>query len=371
MPERDPGIGRSIDEAIAWLKRAQIKSTTGDGGVARHYSLVDGWGASYPETTGYIVPTLLAYADWKDDEDARRSAQRMLDWLVDIQFPDGGFQGGRIDSVPVVPVTFNTGQILLGLASGVRAFGDAYLKPMHRAAGWLVDTQDKDGCWRSHPTPFAAAGEKAYETHVAWGLFEAERVDPTRGYGAAGIRNVKWALQWQRENGWIDNCCLTDPTRPLTHTIGYALRGIIEGYRVSGDDSLLSAAQRTADGLLGILSEDGFLPGRLASDWSSAASWACLTGSVQIAYCWLFLGELTGDSAYRDAGFAANKFVRRTINVDGSEDIRGGIKGSFPISGEYGYLQYLNWAPKFFIDSNMLECKIRGMCGEDTVPENG
>ena len=28
--------------------------------------------------------------------------------------PEGGFQGGRIDSVPVVPVTFNTGQILIG-----------------------------------------------------------------------------------------------------------------------------------------------------------------------------------------------------------------------------------------------------------------
>lgn len=40
---------------------------------------------------------------------------------------------------------------------------------MRRAADWLVETQDADGCWRRHPTPFAEPGEKVYETHVAWG----------------------------------------------------------------------------------------------------------------------------------------------------------------------------------------------------------
>ena len=36
----------------------------------------------------------------------------MLDWLVSIQMPSGAFQGGTIGESPVVPVTFNTGQIL-------------------------------------------------------------------------------------------------------------------------------------------------------------------------------------------------------------------------------------------------------------------
>ena len=135
LPAQDPGIDRVIEEGVAWLGRAQDHSPSRDGGVARHFSLVDGWGSSYPETTGYIVPTLLAYADqWGGDagEDARQRARRMLDWLVSIQFPEGGFQGGLIDSEPKVPVTFNTGQILLGLASGLRACGDVYREPMRR-----------------------------------------------------------------------------------------------------------------------------------------------------------------------------------------------------------------------------------------------
>jgi hypothetical protein len=358
LPAIDPGLEQAIDAAVAWLGLAQDRSTSSDGGVARHYSLISGWGTSYPETTGYIVPTMLAYSRLRGDDSVRDRAKRMLDWLVSIQIPCGGFQGGTVDSTPVVPVTFNTGQILIGLASGVCEFG-VYREAMRRAADWLVKTQDVDGCWRKHPTPFAAPGEKAYETHVAWGLLEAARVEPTGPYAEAALANVRWALGRQRDNGWLDACCLTDPSRALTHTLGYALRGIIEAYRFSKDQLFLRAAQRTADGLLQAIRDDGFLPGRLRSDWSPAVKWACLTGTAQIAHCWLMLYRYTRQSRYRDAGFAANRYLRRTMKTDGNVETRGAIKGSFPISGQYGQYQYLNWAAKFFVDSNMIELAVR------------
>lgn len=359
LPDGDIPIDRAVDEAMAWLGRAQDCSPSRDGGAARDYSLVTGWATSYPETSGYIVPTMLAYADLRGDEAMRARARRMLDWLVSIQFPDGGFQGGRIDAVPRVPVTFNTGQILLGLAAGTAAFGEPYRAPMRLAADWLVRTQDPDGAWRKNPTPFAEPGEKAYETHVAWGLLEAARLDPGRGYGGAALANVSWAIGRQQPNGWIADCCLNDPRQPLTHTLGYALRGILEAWRFTRDPALLDAARLTADGLLSAMEPDGFLPGRLHPDWRPAADWACLTGSVQVAHCWMMLFEDTGEAPYRDAGFAANAYVRRTQSIDGPPEIRGGIKGSFPIDGGYGSYEYLNWAAKFFVDSQLLEARLR------------
>ncbi len=359
LPAEDPGIDAAVAGALDWLGRAQDRSPSRDGGVAHSFSLVKGWAASYPETTGYIVPTLLDCAALLGDEALRERARRMLDWLVAIQFPDGGFQGGRIDAPVVVPVTFNTGQILLGLARGAQDFGEPYLAAMHKAAAWLATTQDEDGCWRKHPTPFAEPGEKAYETHVAWGLFEAARVAPERGYETAARANIRWALTQQRENGWFENCCLSDPSRPLTHTLGYVLRGLLEAHRFSPDGALLEASRRTADGLLGAVDAEGFLPGRLRSDWAAAAPWACLTGSVQVAHCWLMLYEVTGDARYRDAAYAANRYVRRTMKLDGPPDRRGGVKGSFPIFGDYGKYQYLNWSCKFMIDSNLFEKRLR------------
>lgn len=358
LPLADPGPQQVLDAVMEWLARAQDCSHFHDGGVARDYSLIDGWASSYPETTGYIVPTFIEYARQSGRAEFRERARRMADWLVSIQLPSGAFQGGKIDSIPVVPVTFNTGQILIGLAAAQAEFG-TYREPMRRAADWLVETQDDDGCWRDYPTPFAAPGEKEYETHVAWGLFEAARLDPGRGYGEAGSANVRWALSGQHANGWFARCCLDDATRPLSHTIGYVLRGLIEGHRFSPDPALLDAARRTADSLLGTLGEDGSIPGRLRSDWSSDVGWVCLTGSAQLASCWLLLFECTGDERYMRAAWLANRFLRRTVRTHGPAESRGAVKGAFPVDGGYGRFQFLNWAAKFLADSLMLEMRLR------------
>lgn len=80
----DPGPKRIIDEGIAWLGRAQDRSASHDGGLARHFSLINGWATSYPETTGYIVPTMIAYGQETGSKDAIARARAMLDWLVAI-----------------------------------------------------------------------------------------------------------------------------------------------------------------------------------------------------------------------------------------------------------------------------------------------
>src|SRR5579884_4253735 len=67
LPKRDPGVDRIIEAGLAWLGRAQDQSASHDGGVARHYSLQSGWSTSYPETTGYIIPTLLVVGMEHDD----------------------------------------------------------------------------------------------------------------------------------------------------------------------------------------------------------------------------------------------------------------------------------------------------------------
>jgi len=280
----------------------------------------------------------------------------MLDWLVSIQLQDGSFQGGTIVQTPRVPVTFNTGQVLIGLACAAQhGLGSRYTGAMHRAADWLVRTQDGDGCWRKHPSPFAQPGEKTYETHVSWGLFEAERAAPGHGYAEAGLRQVRWALTRQRANGWFDDCCLSDPQTPLTHTIGYALRGVAEAYRLTRDRVFLDAALRTGHALTRCIGADGRLPGRLDANWNAAVSWVCLTGSVQIAHSCLLLADWSGDDALRIAAHRANRHVRRTLILDGDPDLCGGVRGSFPVSGQYGRFEFLNWAAKFMIDANRTE----------------
>lgn len=360
MPLNDPGVDAAVEAGVEWLGRAQDRSTTNDGGVAKHFSLLTGWNSSYPETTGYIAPTLIAFAKLSGDQSQRERARRMLDWLVSIQFESGAFQAGSVGAKHLAPVTFNTGQILIGLATGVAEFGEAYRAPMRKAADWLVQTQAADGSWPHNQSPLVAKpGEKTYDTHVAWGLFEAAKVEPSAGYGEAGLANVRWALTLQTPSGWFDKCSIKDPATPATHTLGYALRGVLEGYAFSKDPALLEGARRCADGLLSALRPDGFLPGRLDRDWREAAAWACLTGTVQNATNWLLMWRHTGDARYLEAAYVANRYVRRSLSMDGDPDVRGAVKGSFPVDGAYDPWLYPNWATKFMVDSCIAEREIR------------
>jgi len=98
---------RRAGAAIEWIKRAQDATRTG--GVSWGYRARSpvrsgerlGWQPAYPETTGYIIETLLRFDSLFDDPDAVERARRMADWEVSIQLDDGGFQGGMIGAEPV------------------------------------------------------------------------------------------------------------------------------------------------------------------------------------------------------------------------------------------------------------------------------
>jgi len=194
----DPGPQCAIDAGLDWLLEAQSKSVSQDGGVARHFSLKTGWGASYPETTGYIIPSILQHSHRRHDLALRDSANQMLAWLSSIQMPSGAFHGGHRHTADLQPVVFDTGQILFGFAAGVREFGSIYKEPLKRAADWLVGVQDQDGAWRV-PNPFAIPGDHIWETHVAWGLLESAKVMYSDTYGQAGMKNIFWAANQQKK----------------------------------------------------------------------------------------------------------------------------------------------------------------------------
>ncbi len=158
----------------------------------------------------------------------------------------------------------------------------------------------------------------------------------------------------QAENGWLPHCCLTDPEQPLLHTLAYAIRGFLEGGRVLGDLRLLRAAERAADALAARVRQDGWMPGRYRSDWSAAVRWSCLTGQAQMANNWIRLAQIMEDPAWLGPVPAVLRFLKRTQNRRSRErGLRGGIKGAWPVGGEYGAYEVLSWATKFFADALM------------------
>ena len=286
-PQYDPGAEDGHRGGPGLARRAQESSRSNDGGVARHYSLITGWGASYPETTGYIVPTLLEQAALRNDASLRERAQRMLDWLVSIQFPEGGFPGrrGRSAASPARNIQYRPNSAGSQPAPRNLGIGIAYRCKRQPTGSRVPRTPTGAGEGTGRRSPRRTTRPMKRMFRGACSRPPASAAIPA--WGEAGLRQVRWALTKQRANGWMESCCLSNPLSPLTHTLGYALRGILEAWRFSQIDDFLAAGRRLGDGLATAQRPDGSLPGELKSDWSPGVSWTCLTGVVQIAHSWL------------------------------------------------------------------------------------
>ncbi len=348
-----PRPERCLAEAVGWLVRAQ--EATPDPGVSRAFHLARGWQASYPETTGYIIPTLLGYASRTGDVRLRERALAMARWLVRVQLPCGGIPAGTVDATPRVPTVFNTGMVILGwIAAWEEAGEPGFLEAACRAAEWLCRIQDADGAWRAGASPVVGNALNTYNARVAWALARLGRAAGDRRFLDAARRNLGWVLGQQRDNGWFENNDFRRNDRPWIHTIAYAARGLLEGGVELGEEVFVAAACRTADAVLHTQKPDGRLAARYRADWSGEQWGGCLPGHAQMAVLWLRILDLTGDGRYRRAAHRTLVYVARQVDVGHpNPGIRGGLKGSYPLWRRYGRYQYPNWGAKFLADGLM------------------
>src|SRR6266513_597349 len=208
-----PGSSRRhLDAIIRWICRAHDQC--GCKGVSAGFSLVRGWFPPYPETTGYIIPTMFAYATLTGKDEYRHRAIRMADWELEIQLPSCAVMGGvyRGPAHPATPVPFNTGQVILGWTRAyVETKREQYLEAARHAGDWLIRVQSPDGSWRV-PGPEAETLVHAYDARTAWSLLEIHALTKVDRYLKAARVNLDWTVAQQQENGWFrENAVFTAP----------------------------------------------------------------------------------------------------------------------------------------------------------------
>jgi hypothetical protein len=357
----EPGngdMGNRMRAAVAWLLRAQ--DITGTGGVAHGYFPCDGpsaWRAAYPETTGYIITTLLRYAARFGDAIARQRALEMAQWEIDIQMPNGATQGGTFPSFNPTPCAFNTGMVLDGLCSAFESTNEeAFINAARRATEYLIRDMTDEGYFKTNGH-FVERGEiKTYNCLCAWGMYRLGLAASDRNYKSHAVRAIEAAIRQQQDNGWFANNCLTRPDAPLLHTIAYTLQGILEVGILAGREDFVEAARLGVAPLLARMEPNGLLRGRYYPDWDPASFSSCLTGSAQLAVICFRLYQHTGDDVYRESADRLVNFLKPLQRLNsGCPDIDGALPGSFPIFGEYMPAAYPNWATKYFLDALMLQ----------------
>ena len=346
-----------VKKAFQWLINAQDADETG--GISEGFHLVHGWLPPYPETTGYLIETFLDYYHQTGNLKFKSRALKMADWLASIQNSDGSIP----DSYFKKKMVFDTGQVIFGF---IRAYEETanfkYLDAAVKAGSWLLNVQEEDGTWRR----FAVDNiPHTYYTRVAWSLSRLHSATGDSRYIDACLKNVKWALYRQEDNGWFNDASfnLSNHHRPFTHTIAYTMRGILEVGICTKQERFISAVSKAADSLMPAIKQDGFVSGTYDRNWKGDESFCCLTGSAQIAIIMFKLYQLTNKNAYIETGKMINSYLKSRQQLFlNRKEVYGAIAGSWPIWGGYIHFTYPNWAAKFFVDALMIETeqKING-----------
>lgn len=344
--------GGALSEAIGWLRLAQDSQP--DGGVAGRYSMERGWSSSYPETTGYLVPTFLRLADKTGDKEFEERAARCIRFLLGVQLSSGAFPGFEVADNWSEPSVFNTAQILRGLdAWHERTRGKEVLRAALRAANWLVESQDEDGAWREYTY---SGGARTYYAHAScWLARFGHRIEEP-GYMEAASAHLDWTLRnCDFETGWFERAGFGadfESSGAVTHTIGYTLFGVAENAIHLRRDDAWRAVRTAGVNLANRVLEWDSVPGVLGPSWKPIRSYTCPTGSAQLAQVWQRLQSQEDLAELSRAAQIALGEVRRAQVIRSFDpNLRGAIPGSSPIWGGYLPFTFPNWAVKFFIDA--------------------
>lgn len=338
-----------ITSGLNWFRQSLMK---GGGSSAKYSLLYDTFFPAYPETTGYWLNTLFFIRQHFPHIYTSVFGQRVVetelkDWLLSIQRLDGTFPGSFGDYFNQPPRVFNNGQIILGLLKYYEHYKDEQvMNAIIMSADWLLRVQAKDGGWKQF-----TIHQLSSNTRTAWALMLLSKVTGERKYHDAAVKNIDFAISLQLPNGYFLQNGFDASGVPYTHSIAYAIKGMLEAAALTGNEKWLQSTERAFAPLIPLIKKDGYLFGQIDEDFNSTSNYCCLTGNCQLSVSGFKLFSLTGKQEYKQAANQLINYVKEKQIKSDVPSLSGGISGSWPISGGYCPYEIPNWSVKFFIDA--------------------
>lgn len=340
---KDFSLHESAHAAADWLLRSQ--EIANDGGYAHSYHFLYGWQKSYPETTGYIIPSLIEWGEVSQDLRYKNSALKALEYLNKTQEEDGSFcdLNGKKQ-------VFDAGQILIGHNCAKEKKLEGYdEKRHHLLCKWLIAQQNSEGAFIGNTFRGLA---HSYYSRVGAALLHAGTLLNNEVYKDAGLKNIYWTIAQQQGNGFFLHSSFEGMHHPaLSHTLVYTLEGLWDAYLLTLDAKIYSSFVKGFDALWATaLKTQGVLFAKYDSTFNCTDNSICTTGLSQwIAVCIRYAVH-TKKNEYLEFVPQLLKKLKQN-QLFGSKNFYGGLPGSIPMTGKYMKLSIPNWGQKFYLDA--------------------
>lgn len=336
-------IEASLKANLSWIyKSFKTNNHLGSSGTR---NILGKWSSPYPETTGYLLPTLLNAAPYFPKENLISLSKLQLKFFESIKTVDGAYLQNTEDAEPVV---FDVAQILWGFISLVPYMEKSapLLQEIEITRQWLRDILDNEGNFISHN--YVKDFQPAYYSRIAWPLAAAENIidsKPSRKTKAL----IKRLVESQNDNHSFKDWGFRKNEPALTHTIAYTLRGLWEYAEILNSKKIKKQVTLALHRLSKAIRVDGGIAGSYTEEWEGDHSFICSCGNAQLALLYMMVYERSRDKVYLER---VTTLLQPLMKAQRKAAINtGAVAGSIPISGFYQRYKYTNWTQKFFSDA--------------------
>lgn len=338
------------EAGLDWLMRS-INATEGQGSshiFARWRYPPSGWHLGYPETTGYIIETLLDYAPDFPQLPLREYAMNSADWLLTQQLDNGSFPALLAGSQK--PSIFNSGMIVFGLLNAEKIVQHKDRKSaLDKLRSWLHTIPDEQ----------IILTEPTYISRALWAflLLADDHFDELLKEKINRIS--KSILNWRNQHGAFDHWGFNRKHTAFTHTIAYTLRGFLEMGALLNDVTYIQVVTDAMEVLRLDRQKRKKIAGSYNDSWQGNYSFRCVTGHAQLSIISFRLFQLTNDMKWLDFGRCLFEDIITDQKLNPMDpDLQGAVPGSKPIWGAYMRGKYPNWSVKFYLDALRLYAQL-------------
>ncbi len=270
---------------------------------------------SYPEVTGYFIPTLL---NWGYREEAISYAK----WLCKIQKGNGSWFDTDNESAYV----FDSAQILKGLIAVRDIYPELDIidEVIVKGCDWIVSCMTPEGQLKTpNESAWGNIATELIHTYCLSPLKEAGRIYSKTQYEEAANKILDYYIK--NNYNEITNFCM------LSHFYAYVIEAMLD----MGEEKIAKKAMCNVEKYQ---KESGAVPAY------SDVNWVCSTGLFQLALIWFRIGDW-------NRGNKAFEYACKLQNSSGgwfgsyiSEENNNEINTYFPNSE-------ISWAVKYFLDA--------------------